>query len=60
MNQLLTIARIGKGGFYGEVKEELPPKMLKPWGQRVLSFTFRMLQSFDTVKDRTWWRLLLL
>jgi hypothetical protein len=60
--------------FYGEVQEELPPKMPKLRGQRVtvsallmltmpetklqdictqvLSFMFRMLRSFGTVKDR--------
>jgi hypothetical protein len=68
--------------FYEEVQEELPPKMPKPWGQRVtisafvdaihvaetmlqkvcthvLSFMFRMLQSFGTVKDKIPWRQLL-
>jgi hypothetical protein len=59
--------------FYGEVQEELPPKMPKPWRQRVsisalmltmpetklqdvctqvLSFMFRILQFFGTVKVR--------
>jgi hypothetical protein len=26
--------------FYGEVQEELPPKMPKPWGQRVTISAF--------------------
>jgi hypothetical protein len=67
--------------FYGEVQEELPPKMPKPQGQgvtisafvdanhagnklqdactQVLSFMFRMLRSFGTVKDSIQWRRLL-
>jgi hypothetical protein len=50
--------------FYGEVQEELPPKMpetkLQDVHTQVLSFMFRMLQSFGTVKDRIQWRRLLL